>query len=83
VRSHPTILDTIEDKKIYDISVGSCFAFAIGKVTTRLETSVFDDTMDKTANSLAKHFDRDANKRDNFHVEKNTDDMAEDKSTDF
>lgn len=54
VRSHPTILDTIEDKRIYDIAVGSCFAFGIGKITTRMETSVFDETLDKTANSLAQ-----------------------------
>jgi len=53
IRSHPTILDTIEDKKIFEISVGSCFAFAIGKITTRMETSVFDETLNKTANSLA------------------------------
>jgi hypothetical protein len=35
------------------ISVGSCFAFAIGKVTSRMETSIFDETLDKTVNSLA------------------------------
>jgi alpha-tubulin suppressor-like RCC1 family protein len=65
VRSHPTILDTIEDKIIFDISVGSCFAFAIGKITTRMETSVFDETLDKTANSLAQQLHRDT-KNDSY-----------------
>jgi alpha-tubulin suppressor-like RCC1 family protein len=58
VRSHPTILDTIEDKKIFDISVGSCFAFAIGKVASRMETSVFDETLDKSAQELAQQMQR-------------------------
>ena len=44
VRRHPTILETIEDKPIENVSAGSCFAFAIGKATNKVE-SVCDESV--------------------------------------
>ena len=43
VRNHPTRLETIEDKTISKVGVGGSFAFAIGKTTSRLENSIFED----------------------------------------
>jgi alpha-tubulin suppressor-like RCC1 family protein len=43
VRSHPTRLETIEDKKVSKVAVGGSFAFAIGKTTNRMENSIFDE----------------------------------------
>jgi len=45
VRRHPTILETIEDKEVDFVSAGSCFAFAIGRPTNRVESTVLDDTL--------------------------------------
>ena len=43
VRNHPTRLETIEDKLISKVGVGGSFAFAIGKTTSRMENSIFED----------------------------------------
>ena len=43
VRNHPTRLETIEDKTISKVGVGGSFAFAIGKTTSRMENSIFED----------------------------------------
>ena len=43
VRNHPTRLETIEDKLISKVGVGGSFAFAIGKTTSRMENSIFDE----------------------------------------
>jgi len=43
VRSHPTRLETIEEKVVSKVSVGGSFAFAIGKTTNRMENSIFDE----------------------------------------
>ena len=43
MRNHPTRLETIEDKLISKVGVGGSFAFAIGKTTTRMENSIFDE----------------------------------------
>ena len=43
VRNHPARLETIEDKQVFKVAVGSCFAFAIGKTTDRVDNSIFDD----------------------------------------
>ena len=33
IRKNPTYLESIFDKKVYQVSVGSCFAFGIGDLT--------------------------------------------------
>ena len=43
IRSHPTRLETIEEKTVSQVSVGGSYAFAIGKTTNRLENSIFDE----------------------------------------
>ena len=43
VRNHPARLETIEEKPVFKVAVGSCFAFAIGKTTNRVDNSMFDD----------------------------------------
>ena len=43
VRNHPTRLETIDDKLISKVGVGGSFAFAIGKTSTRMENSIFDE----------------------------------------
>ena len=43
VRNHPARLETIEDKQVFKVAVGSCFAFAIGRTSNRGDNSIFDD----------------------------------------
>ena len=44
IRNHPTRLETIDDKTISKVAVGASFAFAIGKTTLRTDTSIFEET---------------------------------------
>lgn len=48
IRSHPTRLETIEEKTVGAVSVGGSFAFAIGKTTNRLENSIFADEANRS-----------------------------------
>ena len=48
IRSHPTRLETIEEKTVSAVSVGGSFAFAIGKTTNRMENSIFADEANRS-----------------------------------
>ena len=48
VRNHPTRLETIEDKTISKVGVGGSFAFAIGKTTTRMDNSIFEEAANRS-----------------------------------
>ena len=48
IRSHPTRLETIEDKIVSHVSVGGSFAFAIGKTTNRMDNSIFADEANRS-----------------------------------
>lgn len=44
IRNHPTRLESIEDKVINAVSVGSNFAFAIGKTSSKVDGSVLEES---------------------------------------
>ena len=55
VRNHPTRLETIEDKVISKVTVGSSFAFAIGKTQNRVDNSIFDESAIRSHISAMKN----------------------------
>jgi alpha-tubulin suppressor-like RCC1 family protein len=55
VRNHPTRLETIDEKQIAKVSVGSSFAFAIGKTSNRQENSIFNESAMRSHISAVKN----------------------------
>lgn len=43
-RRQPAILEAIEDKQVESLSAGSCFAFAIGRPTSKVESTIIEES---------------------------------------
>ena len=55
VRNHPTRLETIDEKQIMKVSVGSSFAFAIGRTSNKQENSIFNESAMRSHISAVKN----------------------------